>query len=63
MRCPQEREKAWQGNTGQKLQGLTEKENFNHEKRAAEKQTPADKNQINIVYTVEKPRDGPRTEI
>lgn len=26
---------------------------------ASEKQTPVDGKQINIVYTVEKPRDGP----
>lgn len=30
-----------------------------NEKRAPEKQTPVDRKQINIVYTVEKPRDGP----
>lgn len=46
-----------------KIHSLAAKKNVNPGKQAPRKQTPADKNQINIVYTVKKPRDGSKIEI
>ena len=46
-----------------KIHSFAAKKNVNPGKRAPRKQTPADKNQINIVYTVKKPRDGSKIEI